>query len=123
MTSARRSQREADELLNGIIDSLNRLRVRDPNTDDFVCNPPEEDTVMESLTREELLSDSTDLPFTDAAGDKPDDDANNASVQSDTPEQTTQEKVDAIRSVIFMLPEHPERSSNATATHTGSTPL
>ncbi|KAF4132205.1 hypothetical protein GN958_ATG18607 [Phytophthora infestans] len=63
---------------------------------------------MESLTREELLSDSTDLPFVDTTGNEPDDDADNASVQCDTPEQTTQEKVDAIPSVIFMLPEHPD---------------
>ncbi|ETK92737.1 hypothetical protein L915_03959 [Phytophthora nicotianae] len=75
------------------------------NIDDFVCNGADRDTAMESLTKKELLSDSTGLPFIDRAWDEPDDDADTASVQSDT-EQTTQEKMDAIRSVIFMLLEH-----------------
>ncbi|ETI52875.1 hypothetical protein F443_04085, partial [Phytophthora nicotianae P1569] len=107
MTSNRRSRREADKLLNDeIIECLNRHRVRDPmNIDDFVCNGADRDTAMESLTKKELLSDSTGLPFIDRAWDEPDDDADTASVQSDT-EQTTQEKMDAIRSVIFMLLEH-----------------
>ncbi|KAF4030181.1 hypothetical protein GN244_ATG18051 [Phytophthora infestans] len=130
MTSTRRSRREADELLNGeIIDCLSRLRTRDPmNIDDFICNPVEDDTAMESLMREELLSDSTNLPLIDTAGNEPDDDADNASVQSDTPEQTTQEKVDAIRSVIFMLSEHPDLDAILLRDHrklqlrTGSTP-
>ncbi|ETN13234.1 hypothetical protein PPTG_22318 [Phytophthora nicotianae INRA-310] len=54
------------------------------NIDDFVCNGADRDSAMESLTRKELLSDSTGLPFIDRAGDEPNDDVDTASVQSDT---------------------------------------
>ncbi|GMF53445.1 unnamed protein product [Phytophthora fragariaefolia] len=116
MPATRRSLRKADEILNGeIMNCLRRLRVRDPmDIDEFVCNPAEDRTEMQTLSTEELLHvcDASDVAFLDTVGDELDDNSSDGddleSAEDARPEPTTNEKADFVRGVIFMLSEHPD---------------
>ncbi|OWZ09130.1 CENPB protein Homeodomainlike [Phytophthora megakarya] len=111
-SSSRRSHKEVDSILRGeLLSSLERLRVRDPmSVDDFVCNPAEDDTEIETLTREELLNDSTDDLFLSTTSDNTDldDPVEDEEAAATSTELTTKAKVDAVRSVLFLLPDHPD---------------
>ncbi|KAK1942309.1 Tigger transposable element-derived protein 6 [Phytophthora citrophthora] len=111
-SSSRRSRKEVDSILRGeLLSCMERLRVRDPmSVEDFVCNPAEDDTEIETLTREDLLNDSTDELFLSTASENTDlDDTVKGEEAVDTStELTTKAKVDAVRSVLFLLPDHPD---------------
>ncbi|KAE8884623.1 hypothetical protein PF005_g4125 [Phytophthora fragariae] len=72
-----------------LVAQMRALRIRDPmNIDTFVCSPAEESTEMEHIQ---------------------DDDMEELEVVVNPLESlTTADRVDAIRSVIFMLAEHPD---------------
>ncbi|GMF34260.1 unnamed protein product [Phytophthora fragariaefolia] len=114
MPATRRSLRKSDEILNGeIMNCLKGLRVRDPmDIDEFVCNPAEDRTEMQTLSTEELLCDASDVAFLDTVGDELDDNSSDGddveSAEDARPEPTTKEKADFVRGVIFMLYEHPD---------------
>ncbi|KAG1704303.1 hypothetical protein DVH05_006311 [Phytophthora capsici] len=80
------------------------------SVEEFVCNPAEDDTETETLTREKLLNDSTDDLFLSTVSDntdRDDPDKNEEDAATST-ELTTKAKVDAVRSVLFLLPDHPD---------------
>ncbi|KAL3671264.1 hypothetical protein V7S43_003196 [Phytophthora oleae] len=83
------------------------------NIDEFVCNPVEENTEMEILSNAENLDESTDMMFLETAPGEPidcDDAAcdDREGSEREFDEISTQSKVDAVRSVIYILSDHPD---------------
>ncbi|KAE9208594.1 hypothetical protein PF004_g16722 [Phytophthora fragariae] len=110
-TSSHRSQQEGDEMLNTtLVVQMRALRIRDPmNIDTVVCNPAEENTEMEVMSADDLLSGVCDAALVGSARHIQDDDMEELEVVVTPLESlTTADRVDAVRSVIFMLAEHPD---------------
>ncbi|RLN52859.1 hypothetical protein BBJ28_00024389 [Nothophytophthora sp. Chile5] len=95
---------------------MRSLRIRNPmNVDEFICNPAEEDTEMEVLSAEDLLSGVCDAALAESAEQASDDGTDEDDAVVDPLDAlTTADKADAVRSVIFMLAEHPDVEMKAT---------
>ncbi|KAE9003594.1 hypothetical protein PR002_g17291 [Phytophthora rubi] len=92
-----------------LVVQMRALRIRDPmNIDTFVCNPAEENTEMEVMSADDLLSGVCDAALVGSAQHIQDDHMEELEVVVTPLESlTTADRVDAVRSVIFMLAEHP----------------
>ncbi|KAG2818485.1 hypothetical protein PC111_g12291 [Phytophthora cactorum] len=89
---------------------MSLLRIRNPmSIDEFVCNPAEESTEMEVLSAEDLLSDVCDAALVGSAQYASDDETDEEEAPINPLDAlTATDRVNAIRSVIFMLSEHPD---------------
>ncbi|POM78843.1 ATP-binding cassette (ABC) Superfamily [Phytophthora palmivora] len=76
--------------------------------DEFVCNPAEVNTEMETLTIEEILNETTDSTFLDTTeGDSLEDDDDNVE-DKDFMQISTEDKVITVRNIIALLVDHPD---------------
>ncbi|KAF4041514.1 hypothetical protein GN244_ATG06236 [Phytophthora infestans] len=84
--------------------------------EDFVCNAAEQETKMEVASSDDLLSDSANLALLASVHEDPEEICEYDSEETEehghsntlSPQMSLTDKADAVRSVIFLLAEHPD---------------